>query len=50
VLDCVHSHRAFADRCGALDGLQIFDLRVDRRFVLQILSFEFNPVIDWRGL
>ena len=50
MLDCVHSHRAFADGRRALDGLQIFDLRVNRRLVLQILAFEFDPVIDWRGL
>src|SRR5438552_8180537 len=50
MLDCMHSHRAFADSRGALYGLQIFDLRVNRRLVLQILAFEFDPVIDWRGL
>src|SRR5207247_10256040 len=42
MLDCMHSHRAFADGRGALYGLQIFDPRVDRRLVLQILAFEFN--------
>ena len=50
MLDCMHPHRSFADGRGALYGLQIFDLRVNGRLILQILAFEFNPVIDWRGL
>src|SRR5260370_10952631 len=50
VLDCVHAHRAFADGRGALDGLQIFDFRVDGWLILQILAFKFDSVIDWRGL
>ena len=43
VLDRVHAHRAFADRGRALDRFQVRDRRVDRRLVLQILAFEFDP-------
>ena len=50
VLDGVHSNGSFADCRGALHCLQIFDSRVDRRLVLQVLASEFNPVIDWGGV
>ncbi len=50
MLDRVHAHRAFADGGGALDRFQVFDFRVDRRLVLQIFAFEFDPVIDRRRL
>ena len=50
VFDRVHAHRAFADGRGALDHFEIVDLRVNRRLILQIFAFEFDPVIDRRGM
>ena len=50
MLDGVHAHRAFADRGRALDRLHVLDRGVDRRLVLQILAFEFDPGIGRRRL
>src|SRR4029077_12456442 len=50
VFDGVDTHLTFADRGRALDHLQVVDLRVDRRFVVQILPFEFDSVIRRRWL
>ena len=50
MLDRMHAHAAFADCCCALDRLQVLDLRVDYRLVGQIFAFEFDAVIDRRGL
>ncbi|KAG0506340.1 MAG: hypothetical protein Udaeo_02820 [Candidatus Udaeobacter sp.] len=50
MLDCVDSHRAFADRRGALDSLQVLDFRVNRWLILQIFSLKFNSVIHRRGM
>ncbi len=46
----VHAHRAFPDGGGALDRFQVFDFRVDRRLVLQILALELDSEIDRRRL
>jgi hypothetical protein len=50
VLDRVHAHRAFANRRGAVDCLQVLDFRIDRRLILQIFALEFDSVIDRRRL
>jgi hypothetical protein len=44
------SHRAFAYRRGALDSLEVLDLRVDRWLILQIFALEFDSVIHRRGM
>ena len=48
MLDRVHPDRAFTDRRSALNRFQIGDVRVNRRFIRQILALEFDPVIDRR--
>ena len=45
VLDCVHAHRTFPDGGRALHRLQIVDLCINSRLVLQIFALEFDPVI-----
>ena len=46
----VNADRSFANGGGAFDRLQVFDARIDRRFVLEIAAFEFDPMIDRRRL
>ncbi len=48
VLDRMDADRAFSDRGRTLDRLEILDLRVHRRFVLQIDPPELDPVIGRR--
>ncbi len=50
MLDRVHAHRAFANRCRPLDRFEIIDLGVNRRLLLQIFALEFDPVINWGRL
>ena len=50
MFDRVHAHRAFADGRGALDCFEIFESGVNRRFVLQILALELNPMVHWRRM
>ena len=50
MLDCMNSHRAFADRRGALDSLEVLNFGVDCWLILQIFALEFNSVIDRRGV
>jgi hypothetical protein len=44
------SHRAFANRRGALDSLEVLDFGVDRWLILQIFALKFNSVIHWGGM
>ena len=50
VLDGMHADGAFAYRRGALDHLQILDLRIDGWLVLQIFTFEFDSVVHRCGM
>jgi hypothetical protein len=50
VLDCVHTHRAFANCGGAFDHLEVLDFGVDGWLILQIFAPEFDSVIHRRGM
>ena len=46
MLDRVHPDRAFPDGGGALDRLQVRDVRVNSRLVRLVFALEFDPMID----
>jgi hypothetical protein len=46
----MNSHRAFADRRGALDSLEVLNFGVDRWLILQVFALEFNSMIHRRGM
>jgi hypothetical protein len=46
MFDRVYPHRTFPDSRRALDCFEIVDPGVNCRLVLQILAFEFDPVIS----
>ena len=50
VLDRMHAHRSFADRCRPLDRFEIVDLCINCRLVRQILALEFDSVIGGRRM
>ena len=46
MLDRVHPDRPFPDRGGALDRLQVCDVRINGRLVRQVFALKFDPMID----
>ena len=48
MLDGVHLHIPLSDRGSPFDEFHMVDFRIDRRFIRQIDSLEFDAVIDRR--